>query len=160
VAKTAIFSLALGLLIAWNWGRLESPSSGGPVLLIVALAIAPALLPTRRWRWTGAAIALLIAASAATKAPPWKLGTIISRAWRGFLEFYDVLMPFSAVEHPLMHGVLLLAVFVFTALVALAIAARRPLLAGLVLVAGAGWPATIYPASDDIGRGEIGRAHV
>jgi protein-glutamine gamma-glutamyltransferase len=155
VAKTAVFSLALGLLVAWNWGRLESPSSGAPVLLIVALAVGPALLPTRRWRWTGAGVALLVAASVAMKAPPWKLGTILSRAWRGFLEFYDVLMPFSGAEHPLMHGVLLLAIFAFTALLALAIAARRPLLAGLVLVAGAGWPATIYPSSDDIGRGAL-----
>jgi transglutaminase-like putative cysteine protease len=155
VAKTAAFSLALGLLIAWNWGRLESPSNGGPVLLIVALAIAPALLPTRRWRLTGAMVALLIAASVAVEAPPWKLGTILSRVWRGFLEFYDVLMPFGAAEHPLMHGVLLLAIFTFTALAALAVAARRPLLAGLVVVAGAGWPATIYPAADDVGRGAL-----
>jgi hypothetical protein len=76
VAKTAVFSLALGLLVAWNWGRLESPSSGGPLLVIVALAIAPALLPTRRWRWTGVGVALLIAASVALKAPPWALGKI------------------------------------------------------------------------------------
>src|SRR5262249_5698050 len=54
-----------------------------------------------------------------------------------------------------MHGVLLLAVFTFTVLAALAVAARRPLLAGLVVVAGAGWPATIYPAADDVGRGAL-----
>ena len=155
MARTAVFSLLLGLLIAWNWGRLESPSSGGAVLLVVALAIVPALLPTRRWRWTGVAVAFLVAASVALKAPPWALGTILHRAWRGFLEFYDVLMPFAPAEHPLMHGVLLLAIFTFTALAALAVAARRPLLAGLVVVAGAGWPATIYPAADDIGRGAL-----
>lgn len=155
MAKTAVFSLALGLLIAWNWGRLESPSSGGPLLVIVALAIAPALLPTRRWRWTGVGVALLAAASVAMKAPPWALGKILGRTWRGFLEFYDVLMPFDATAHPRMHGVLLLAVFTFTALAALAVAARRPLLAGLVVVAGAGWPATIYPAADDVGRGAL-----
>jgi transglutaminase-like putative cysteine protease len=155
VAKTALFSLLLGLLIAWNWGRLEDPSEGAAVLLIVALGIAPALLPSRRWRLAGAAVALWAAASIALEAPPWELGTILGRAWQGFLEFYDVLMPFDPAQHPHMHGVLLVAIFTFTALAALAVAARRPLLAGLVLVAGAGWPATIYPAADDVGRGAL-----
>jgi transglutaminase-like putative cysteine protease len=54
-----------------------------------------------------------------------------------------------------MHGVVLLAVFLFTALAALAIQARRPLTASLVLVAGAGWPATIYPGQDDLARGAV-----
>src|SRR5262245_10029022 len=155
VAKTALFSLLLGLLIAWNWGRLEDPSEGAAVLLIVALGIAPALLPSRRWRLAGAAIALWVAASIALEAPPWALGRILGRAWQGFLEFYDVLMPFDPAQHPHMHGLLLVAIFTFTALAALAVAARRPLLAGLVLVAGAGWPATIYPAADDVGRGAL-----
>ena len=155
MAKTALFSLLLGLLIAWNWGRLEDPSEGAAVLLIVALGIAPALLPSGRWRLAGAAVALWAAASIALEAPPWELGTILGRAWQGFLEFYDVLMPFDPAQHPHMHGVLLIAIYTFTALAALAVAARRPLLAGLVLVAGAGWPATIYPAADDVGRGAL-----
>ena len=78
-----------------------------------------------------------------------------SRAGRGFLDFYDVLVPFDGAAHPLMHSVLLLAVFIFTALGALAVAARRPLAASIVLVTGAGWPATILPGTDDLARGAL-----
>ena len=55
----------------------------------------------------------------------------------------------------MMHGVVLLAVFLFTLLAALAVRARLPLVASLVMVAGAGWPATIYPTHDDLGRGAV-----
>jgi transglutaminase-like putative cysteine protease len=156
MARTAGFSFALGVLIAWNWGRLESPHTrGGPLLLMIVLGVAPALLPSLRLRLVGATAALLVAASIALDTRPYDLGAIVSRTGRGFLDFYDVLVPFAGSEHGLMHGVLLLAVFVFTALAALAVAARRPLLASLVLVTGAGWPATIFPGHDDLGRGVL-----
>ena len=155
MARTAAFSFGVGLLFAWNWARLEDPSAGiGPMLLMIVLGVAPALLPTFRWRLAAAAAALLLAgASALDVDRPWSIGRIAARAGRGFLDFYDVLVPFDAAAHPLMHGVIQLAVFFFTALAALAIAARRPVLAGLVVVAGAGWPATIMPGDDDLGRG-------
>ncbi|MET1010327.1 MAG: transglutaminaseTgpA domain-containing protein [Gaiellaceae bacterium] len=154
MARIAVFSACLGLLFVWNWARIEEPrASIGPMLLMVLLGTAPALLPTFRWRIGGAGVALILAAAIALDVSPWSLGRIAGRAGSGFLDFYDVLVPFDAVAHPLMHGVVLLAVFLFTALAALAVAARRPLLAGLVLVAGAGWPATILPGNDDLGRG-------
>ena len=155
MARTAAFSFCIGLLFAWNWGRLESPATGiGPMLLMVVLGVLPALLPTFRWRLAGAAVALLLAGTSALDVDrPWSIGRIAARAGRGFLDFYDVLVPFDGAAHPLMHGVIQLAVFLFTALAALAIAARRPVLAGLVVVAGAGWPATIMPGDDDLGRG-------
>jgi hypothetical protein len=155
VAKTAAFSFLLGVLIAWNWGRLETNRSAGSILLMVLLGIAPALLPTRRLRLAGAGVALIAAWSIALDVRPYAVGTVLSRTGRGFLDFYDVLVPFDASAHRLMHGVVLLAVFVFTALASLAVAARRPLLASLVLVAGAGWPATIFPGHDDLGRGVL-----
>ena len=74
MARTLAFSAGLGALIAWNWGRLEQPSpSVGPLLLMIALGIAPALLPRVRWRrWTEAVVlfgapivAVLVAASIA-----------------------------------------------------------------------------------------------
>jgi hypothetical protein len=155
VAKTATFSLLLGLLIAWNWGRLETNRSSGLIVLMVLLGVAPALLPTRRLRLAGAGLALVVAWSIALDVRPYALGTALSRTGRGFLDFYDVLVPFDASEHRVMEGVILLAVFVFTVLASLAVAARRPLLASLVLVAGAGWPATIFPGPDDLGRGVV-----
>jgi transglutaminase-like putative cysteine protease len=155
VAKTAAFSFLLGVLIAWNWGRLETNRSAGSILLMVLLGIAPALLPTRRLRLAGAGVALIAAWSIALDVRPYAVGTVLSRTGRGFLDFYDVLVPFDPSAHRLMDGVVLLAVFVFTALASLAVAARRPLLASLVLVAGAGWPATIFPGHDDLGRGVL-----
>ena len=155
MARTAVFSACLGLIFVWNWARIEEPrASIGPMLLMVLLGTAPALLPTFRWRLGAAAVALLVAGAIALDVSrPWSLGRIAGRAGSGFLDFYDVLVPFDGVAHPLMHGVVLLAVFLFTALAALAVASRRPLLAGIVLVAGAGWPATILPGNDDLGRG-------
>jgi protein-glutamine gamma-glutamyltransferase len=155
MARTAAFTFCLGLLFAWNWSRLEDPRAGfGAMLLMIVLGVVPALLPTIRWRLAAGGVALLVAAAIALDVSrPWSIDRIASRAGRGFLDFYDVLVPFEAAAHPLMHGVLLLAVFLFTALAGLAVAARRPLLAGLVLVAGAGWPATIMPGDDELGRG-------
>jgi transglutaminase-like putative cysteine protease len=155
VAKTATFSLLLGLLIAWNWGRLETNRSSGPIVLMILLGVAPALLPTLRLRLAGTGLALIAAWSIALDVRPYALGTVLSRTGRGFLDFYDVLVPFDASEHRVMEGVILLAVFVFTAFASLAVAARRPLLASLALVAGAGWPATIFPGHDDLGRGVL-----
>ena len=157
MVRTICFSAALGVLVAWNWARLEQPRpSVGPLLLMIALGIAPALLPSKRWRLAGAAVALFIAAPIALEvARPWALGKLSSRAGRGFLDFYEVLVPFDPAAHPVMHDVLLLAVFLFTAIGALAIASRRPLAASIALVAGAGWPATILPGKDDLARGAL-----
>ena len=157
MGRTVAFSAGLGVLVAWNWARLEQPRpSVWPFALMIALGIAPALVPTRRLRLGAAGVAFLAAACAALEVSrPYALGRLAGRAARGFLDFYDVLVPFNGVAHPLMHGVLLLAVFLFTMLGALAVAARRPIAAVLALVAGAGWPATIYPASDDLARGAL-----
>src|SRR6266545_2364708 len=151
MARTLVFSAGLGALIAWNWGRLEQPRP----------SVGALLLPLRlRFR---SQVALLFAAEAAAVIAaaaialhvhrPYHLGRLADRAGSGFVDFYDVLVPFNGAAHPLMHGVLLLAVCVFSLLCALAVAARRPLAAILGLAAGAGWPATILPGSDDLGRG-------
>jgi transglutaminase-like putative cysteine protease len=157
VARTICFAVGLGALVAWNWGRLEQPRpSFGPLALMIALGIAPSLLPSKRWRLAGALAALFVAAPIALEVSrPYDLGRLSSRAGRGFLDFYDVLVPFNGPAHPLMHDVVLLAVFLFTALGALALASRRPLAASLALVAGAGWPATILPGQDDLARGAL-----
>jgi hypothetical protein len=163
MARTLLFSVGLGVLVAWNWGRLEDPRpSVGPLLLMIALGIAPALLPPLRWRFVPQVALLLIAEAAAVMTAaaialhvyqPYHLGRLAGRAGSGFVDFYDVLVPFDGAVHPRMHGVLLLAVCVFSLLCALAVAARRPFAAILALAAGAGWPATILPGSDDLARG-------
>jgi transglutaminase-like putative cysteine protease len=160
MARTLAFSAGLGLLVAWNWGRLEQPRpSIGSLLLMIALGIAPVFLPRLRRadmavRAAAAVLAVVAAASIALDVSrPYHLGRLLSRAGGGFMDFYDVLVPFDGAAQPLMHGVLLLAVCFFSLLCALAVAARRPLAAIVALAAGAGWPATIMPGSDDLGRG-------
>ena len=115
MAKTATFSLLLGLLIAWNWGRLETDRSSSEIVLMILLGVAPALLPSLRLRLAGAGVALIAAWSVALDVPPYALGKVLGRTGGGFLDFYDVLVPFSASEHHLMDGVVLLAIFAFTA---------------------------------------------
>jgi transglutaminase-like putative cysteine protease len=156
MARTALFSIGLGLLFAWSWGRLEQPRpSFWPLFLVVLLATAPALLPRLRLRVAGLCVALVVAAAFALDARPYEIGALLDRAGGGFFDFYDVVVPFDGAAHPLMHDVLLLAVFLFTGLAALAVAERRALLSGLILVAGTGWPSTILPGSDDLGRGAL-----
>ena len=61
----------------------------------------------------------------------------------GVGDYYDILLPFDPARRPEMHGVLALAVFGFVAAIALLVAARQPLAAAAVTIAGAGWPATL-----------------
>src|SRR5581483_8842000 len=76
-----------------------------------------------------------------------------SRFGGGFLEFYDVRLPFAAAPHPRMEGVILIALFASVAAVALTVAAGRPVASAFALLVGAGWPATLLSGPDDRQRG-------
>ena len=80
-------------------------------------------------------------------------GPLGSRFANGFRDFYDVRTPFDPRVHADMRGVVLAAVFAFVLALGLAVAARRPLAATLVLVLGAGWPATLAGDAGALGRG-------
>jgi hypothetical protein len=82
-------------------------------------------------------------------------GAIWSRFSGGFLDFYDVKTPFDPRVHAEMRAVLLTAVFGFALAVALAVAARRPIPALLLLLAGAGWPATLRGPSGGLVLGGL-----
>jgi hypothetical protein len=105
----------------------------------------------------------VLAAGAATRVSPLGIverhrdffGPVGSRVANGFLDFYDVQLPFDSAFHPEMHAVLLLAAFSFTAALGLAAVSRRPLAAVLVLLAGAGWPATLLSDHRDLLRGSV-----
>jgi transglutaminase-like putative cysteine protease len=152
------------VVIALDWTRLARPrGSALQLLLILALALLPALA---RPRWLRAVLATLgLAAAASTAlAVSWRdarpfdarhdfFGPLLSRFGNGFLDFYDYSVPIDPSAHPGMHGVLLLAVFGFCLALGLAIAARRAVAAGLVLVVGAGWPATLLAGGHEVWRG-------
>jgi protein-glutamine gamma-glutamyltransferase len=150
VRKTLLVVALSAPLIAWSWLRMEDGSDAGAAALVVVLALVPLLAPTRRLRAVAAVLALLLVGVIAFDlGPGWSLpGRLLARFGDGFLEFYDVQIPFNPVAHPRMHGVLLVAVFAFTLWVALAASARRPGLVALALVVGVGWPGTLLPGHD------------
>jgi transglutaminase-like putative cysteine protease len=147
------YLLVVGLatpLLAWSWLRLESGGDAGEALLVALLALLPPLVPGRRARVAASALALLVTCAIAFGAgPTWSFpGRVLVRFGDGFLEFYDVQIPFDPGAHPRMHGVLLVAFFAFTLAVGLATAAWRPGLVALALVVGVGWPGTLLPGFD------------
>ncbi|MGZ4394962.1 MAG: DUF3488 and transglutaminase-like domain-containing protein [Gaiellaceae bacterium] len=154
MARTFALAALAGSLIAWNWFRLEEGSSSGAGSLVVLLAIAPALVQGVYRRTAVAVVAFLLAAGGAFQVGPSfdYPAKLASRFWQGFLEFYDIGLPFDPNLHPWMHGTIVVAVFVFTLVCAIAIAGREPQPAALALLFGAGWPATLL-AGNDVLRG-------
>jgi protein-glutamine gamma-glutamyltransferase len=146
VPRALLVGALAATLLAWSWLRLGDGVASARAAPVVALALLPALVPGARRR---AAVAALAAAGALELAFGWSSpGQILSSFGRGFLDFYDVQVPFDAGAHPRMQSVLLVALFAFTLWVALAAAARRPGLASAGLVVGVGWPGTLLPGHD------------
>jgi transglutaminase-like putative cysteine protease len=151
VRTAAVYSFP-AFLIAISWLRLEDPQAAGlDGWWVLALALAPALAPTLALRLALTVPASLTALWVAfdTPAPDDKRGFFVPVAERfadGLNGFFNVAVPFSGLERMKMHGVVILAIFGFCLVLAHAIAARRPLLAVLAVVAGAGWAATLYPS--------------
>ncbi len=150
--RTLAVYLFPAALIALGWLRLEEPrAKGADWVWVVLLALVPALAPTLWLRLALIAPAALTAAWVALDTPaiddrPGFFAPVLDRFANGVGGYYDVTVPFSAVEHQRMHGVLLLAIFGFCVVLAQSVAARRPLPALLAVIAGAGWPAALYPS--------------
>lgn len=158
--RLALVYAGPALVVTAGWLRVEGDASASAAVALACLALVPALL---RLPWARAAAALgvsLLALSRAFDVSPLDarpfdggrdfLGPLGSRLADGVLGFYDVSLPFAPAERPFMDGVVLVAVFGFCLALGLALAARRPLLASLVLVVGAAWPTTL------VGDGELG----
>jgi transglutaminase-like putative cysteine protease len=138
--------------IAIAWLRVESPVRAVDALAIVLLALAPAVLPLVWQRALAAAAAGLAASWLAFGSEPWELlpfrdervlQPLADAAGRGIVDFYGVVLPFVPERSPEMHSLVLSAIFGFTLAVSLLVAARRPVAAAAVAVAGVGWPATL-----------------
>jgi protein-glutamine gamma-glutamyltransferase len=150
LGRTLLVGGFSAILIASSWLRLEERTSTLQAAFVVWLALLPSLVSGARRRAATAIVAFLVASASAFELPlAWSYpGHLLDRFGRGFLDFYDVQVPFDPAAHPRMHGVLLIAVFAFTLTAGLAAAARRPGLASAALVVGAGWPATLLPGHD------------
>ncbi|MDQ2968447.1 MAG: DUF3488 and transglutaminase-like domain-containing protein [Actinomycetota bacterium] len=160
--KTVLLSGAAALVIAVDWLRFEEPrSGGGRAFVLVVLAVAPLLLRPLWLRLVAIAVSALLAAWVAFSLSPFAVwpggegffGPLGSRFSRGFLDFYEVRLPIDPAAHPQMHAVTLIAIFGFTLAVALAVAARRALVAVVLFLVAAGWPATLLSGGNQLGRG-------
>jgi transglutaminase-like putative cysteine protease len=154
MGRTLVAYSVPSALVALAWLRLEDPRApGADALWLVLLGLAPALLPTLAARLVAVPWVALVALwiSFGSWQPdggprPGFFGHVADRFDQGFADYYDVRIPFDGHEHPGMHSVLVLAIFAFCVGLGLALASRRPLLAVLILLAGAGWPATLFPS--------------
>src|SRR5215211_6077412 len=162
----ALLTLVPALVIVQSWLRLEDPQrDGGRLALLVLLAALPAVGIRWRERLALLGAAVLAAAAVAVRvspldARPWDeqhdfFGPFGDRLWSGFLEFYDVRLPFDPFLHPDMHARAMAAAFAFAAGVGVACGARKPLPAVLVLLVGAGWPSTLRPGEQPLLRGAV-----
>ena len=150
--RTLLAALLPALAIAFAWLSLEDPRNAAEGLAVAALAIVAALVRPGVTRVGVAVVAALVAAWIAFGVQPWELvpfrdervlAPALSEGARGIVDFYEVFLPFEPSVNPEMHSLVLCAIFGFAAAVALLVAARRPLPAAAVTVAGVGWPATL-----------------
>jgi transglutaminase superfamily protein/transglutaminase TgpA-like protein len=154
--RTFVLCAGPAALLAWNWLRLGHPHTDARTAVwLIVLAVIPALLPRTRWRLLALSATSVIALHTALGVWATHPGRLLGRFGGGFLEFYDAKLPFGVATHPRMEGVILVALFVSCAGVALAVSARRSVLAALAVLVAAGWPATLLTGPDDLSRGVV-----
>ena len=149
--RTALVAVVPAGVVAALWLRLEQPRGhAAPAAAVLALALAPALVRPLAARAAAVLVAFAVAVRVAFGLSPLHPERLVagfgSHFSNGFLDFYDVKVPFDPRVHADMRGVVLAAVFGFALVLGLAVAARRPVAATLVLLGGAGWPATLAGA--------------
>ncbi len=156
--RTLLGFAVAAAVVAPAWFRLELGRPPlGEALAVVALALLPTLA-VALGRRRAVAVAVTVAATLVAWSVAFQvslanarprdperdfLGPTLSSFRQGFLDFYDTRVPFDPAGFPLMHGVVLVAVFGFVAACGIAIAMRRPFAALAALLVGAGWPATM-----------------
>ena len=154
--RTMVLSALVALVIGADWLRFEQPRAEiGKAVLLVGLAVAPALLRPWWLRLAGAAVVTFPALCLAFALSPLNVTQAPGRFGRGFLDFYDFRLPIDPTRNVRMHEVILFAVFAFTLAVSQAIAARRAVLAVVVFLVAAGWPATLLAGGHELGRGLV-----
>jgi transglutaminase-like putative cysteine protease len=165
VATALLVALPAWLVVS-TWVRLESPVRVVGPALVAALALSCALVRPWRFRAPALVAATLVTLNVAfdhaglrvASASPRRAGLaggLPHGIERGLRDFYEVAVPFDPAAHPLMHGLVVLAVFGFCVALALAVAARRALSATLVLAAAVGWPATLRPIGEELVLGGL-----
>lgn len=153
-ARTALLLIVPGALIGFGWARIEQPAAPGrEVFWIAVVGLAPALLPRLWMRLTAGLVGLLVVVHTALRvsafdARPFDksrsfFGPLGHHFASGIGAYYDVPLPFDRHGNVYMHGVMLIAVFFGCFTVGLAVAARKPALAAVLLLLWAAWPMTL-----------------
>ena len=171
MVSRGILVALVAVLVTASWLRLESIDvSWRDWLPMLLFALAPILavgfLRSRLAMFGVLAGATLFAASAAYEIPlgdarprdPQRdfFGPVLDGIRQGFLDFYETQLPFDRIDFQLMHSLVLLAIFGFTALVGMLVMARKPIPAALGLVFAVGWPATLIPGQRPLLAGLFG----
>ena len=171
MASRAFLVVLVAVLVTASWLRLESIDVSWrewmPMLLFaLAPILAVGFLRSRLAIFAVLAGSTLFAASAAYEIPladarprdPQRdfFGPVLDGIRQGFLDFYETQLPFDRIDFQLMHSLVLLAIFGFTALVGMLVVARRPIPAALGLVVAVGWPATLIPGQRPLVAGMLG----
>ncbi|HWM13288.1 MAG TPA: transglutaminaseTgpA domain-containing protein [Gaiellaceae bacterium] len=170
MARRAGLVVLVAALVAGSWLRLEQLSVSWrdwlPMLLLALLPILAVGLGRSRLVVAGVlAASTLLAARVAFEIPlsearpfdPQRdfFGPVLDGIRQGFLDFYETQLPFDRIDYPLMHAMVLLAVFGLTALTGMLVMARRPVGAALALVVAIGWPATLTPGDSPLRAGVL-----
>jgi transglutaminase-like putative cysteine protease len=150
--RTLLVSLVPAAVVTAAWLRMEDPLDRPyRPLLVVLLALVPALVRPLVARAAAVLVMAVFAgwiAFGVSPARTWHVpGALLHRLVDGSLDFYDVRTPFDPRIHVEMRGAVLAAIFGFVVAISCAVAARRPLVASVLLLVGAGWPATLRGAS-------------
>lgn len=160
---------ATGVLLTLAWFRLEgrgvSVREVVGLLLVGLVPTAAVALGRRRAVVAGLlALAILVAAGIAVGVSPLEarpggghdfFGPVLGAMRDGVQDFYEASLPFDRVDYPHMHALALFAVFAFAVLAGMLAAARRVLLAALMLLVGLGWPATLVPGERPLLAGAL-----
>jgi hypothetical protein len=168
-ARTGVVGALPLVVVAVAWLRLEQPvGSLWRVLALLGLALAAALPSRHVFRVAGAVAATVLAARLAVGVDllPRRLtdpgsgfgvadslSTIGTRFGNGFSDFYGTHLPFDPRVHEAMNQLVLSGLFLFALGVTLLVAARRPVPSALMLLLGAGWPATLLGPSRGVAMG-------
>jgi transglutaminase-like putative cysteine protease len=153
-ARSVVAATGPAVAIALAWGSLESPVAWSDLVAAAVLGVLPAALVHPLLRGLGALTATVLALSLAfavspLEALPWTAGTWLGEIGRvvaeGLRAFEVAGLPFDPSARPAMHALTQTAVFGFSLAAGLAVAWRRPLLAGLAVVVGGGWATASTP---------------
>jgi transglutaminase-like putative cysteine protease len=162
--ETLVFLALPAIAVAVCVLRLESPVDLGPAAATCLLALLPGVLRPLWARAAATVAGALVVAWLAFGPAPWDLlpgrdaewlDPIGSKIDHGLLDFGDQAVPLDPVERPEMHGLVLVWLYLLLLTVGLAVAARRIVLAAGLVVAGAGWAATLVERRSELAIGAL-----